>query len=269
MQKECYTIGPKDIEIDFIPVWISSESKFIRDAINEYPRTDDDVLNTLDSNIATTLARIFDAQAWVDHVESIQIEYPSHVVLKIKFRIPLAMVKSVEKEANYYPVDADGIVLPNEFFQDHQEILGKYLWIEGITSMPGSSVGDSWGDPLVSEAVLLAEHLQDDKDKFRLARIVVQRGDDKAETSNQYTLYTIDNQMIIWGTFPLPGNLGGTEDNKSRTLKAKMKKELFQKQEPKLACLRRLLKEYGDFSCVPENLKPINVSLIVNEFQQP
>lgn len=255
-----YLVGINDIRICATPDWIPAT--FIEEAFDRRPLVNDEVLNILDPRLGQKLALVFESHPWVERVESIRTEYPAHVLADVRFRKPVAFVAAPKEHyaEGAFPVDANGVLLPTDFFQKNQDLLNEFLWIEGIKSIPMGSYGDFWGDPLVAEAAMLAEFLMSDRPKLGLKKIVLLSGSD--EKSGQYNLYTEKGQKIRWGTFPMPVSLSGNRDASSREKFARIKKEIYQKQNPKLVKLCKMAQQYGSLDGIPEKERDLDVSML-------
>lgn len=255
-----YILNEHKVEVLSVPKWIPNDFKkyvfYFSNQINN------DSFNILDDGIANQVARAFECHPWVKQVESVKIRYPAHARLQIRFRDPVAFIETPgsEEKAGFL-VDSEGIVLPSEYFNEHQELLEKFFYVEGINTKPFSNnYGDTWGDHNVAEVSLLASFLAQDKEFLGLDRIEVKISEDGREL-NQYKIYTKKGLEIIWGTFPNPGNLKGEDDINNRERKEKLKRNLFEKQLFKLDRLRSLRGIHDkSLDNIPAKDRPVDLS---------
>lgn len=259
-ERKDYLVSLNDIEIRETPDWIPAT--FIEEAFDRRPLGKDEVLNILDPRLGQKLALVFESHPWVERVDSIRTEFPAHILADIRFRKPVAFVAAPKEHyaEGAFPVDANGVLLPTDFFQKNQQLLNEFLWIEGIKSIPMGSYGDFWGDPLVVEAAMLAEFLSSDRANLGIKKIVLLSGSD--EKSGQYNLLTEKGQKIQWGTFPMPVSLSGNRDAAAREKFTRLKKEVYQKQNPKLVKLCKMAQQYGSLDGVPEKERAFDVSML-------
>ncbi len=261
VNQQNYILTANNVKIESIPEWISPDFKdyvfYLR------IRTDKKPFNILDADIADQIGRTFERHPWVEQVESVKIAYPARAVLNIHFRDPVAFIETPgkDKKKSGFLVDSEGIVLPSEYFIIKQELLQKFFYIEGVNTKPFlKDYGENWGDHNVAEVALLASFLVQDKEFFDLDRIRVKISEDSRDL-NQYRIYTKKGLEIIWGSFPIPGNLQGENDIGSRERKENLKRNLFEKQLPKLDRLRSLRGSHDkSLDNIPAKERPVDVS---------
>lgn len=265
-QRPEYLVTLNNIRVLSPPEWIPAD--FVRESLQNNPELLNVQMTTLDSHLVKKLSMAFESHAWVRQVRTIEIQYPAQVTVDLEFRSPIAVVHVPEdasqgEEGGGSPVDADGILLPIEYFQQQEEFLYRFVWIMGITSKPVGTYGHEWGDQLVHEAAGLAEVLLNDMKNFSLRKIVVYKQDtEKGEEVGYYDLYTRHETRIIWGTFPMGGTLPSATRAGSLERFEITKKQVYPEQEKKLNYLRKLLEKYGSLDSVPDDQKPIDVSKI-------
>lgn len=255
-----YILNADKVDVMSVPQWIPADfKKYVFYFSNQ---VNNDSFNILDAEIANQVARAFECHPWVRQVESVKIRYPAHALLQIRFRDPVAFIETPGKEEKTgFLVDSEGTVLPSEYFSKHQDLLEKFFYVEGINTKPFSNnYGETWGDHNVAEVSLLAAFLVKDKEFLDLDRIEVKISEDERQL-NQYKIYTKKGLEVIWGSFPIPGNLRGEDDMNSRERKEKLKRNLFEKQQFKLDRLRALRGIHNkSLDNIPAKNRPVDLS---------
>lgn len=252
------------------PRWI--ESRFVQEALGKNPdlavlKTDAGTKSSFSIHtprLAKELAIAFESHPWTERVESIRLEYPAKITAKIVFRRPVAVVAAPKElysefSGGGFPIDANGVLLPVEYFQKDPALMYNYLWIEGITSAPMRSYGEPWNDPLVIEAAMFADYLRDVGQTMSIRRIIVREKPNR-EPGGLYDLVTIQGTRIYWGEFPLSGNLQAKNLGSSPTRFNKIKDAVVAAQENKISQLRMLVNQFGSLDAVPSDMKPIDLT---------
>ncbi|MDD3586137.1 MAG: hypothetical protein PHQ75_03045 [Thermoguttaceae bacterium] len=260
----------EDIHVLEPPQWV--ESRFVQEALATHPDLNSlkdgadgtSFLSIHTPDLVKKLTVAFEGHPWTQSVESIRLEYPAKVTVKIIFRRPVAVVavpKELYPEFNGggFPIDANGVLLPVGYFQEHDTLLYNYPWIEGITSAPMRSYGEPWNDPLVIEAAMLADYLRDIIQPMSIRRIRVREKPNK-EPGGLYDLETIQGTRIYWGEFPLSGNLQAKNLDSTPDRFNKIKDAVLRSQENKKSRMRWLVTEYKSLDAVPGDMKPIDLS---------
>lgn len=102
-----------------------------------------DKMSVVDESLPKKLREGFAKHRWVAQVEAVEITPPKHVVVKLKFRVPVLAVKVGD---GLRAVDSDGVLL-------HTNAPTQGLPIfEGTAKPPPSRAGLPWGDPNVEAA---------------------------------------------------------------------------------------------------------------------
>jgi hypothetical protein len=123
----------------------------------------------------------------------------------------------------FYPVDINGVLLPGRDFAPAD--LKRFPVIENVSSVPLGRVGEAWGDPVVSEAAVLAATLLESEpeqdswwQRLDLAAIVAPQRTalDSPIDDLEFELRTAGGSSIIWGRGP--GSLHPAELSTSRKL---------------------------------------------------
>ena len=157
-------------------------------------------LSLLDEELTEHIARAFTDHPWIAEVVQVKkSSFPSRVEVILKYREPVALV---EKRTGFFPVNADGILLPPEDFS-LAETAG-YLKITGVRSSPFSEPGETWNDPLVLAAARLASLLKHDWNSLDLKAIEVPpRSSTEIDLEQAVlTLISQGGSKIVWGKAP-------------------------------------------------------------------
>jgi len=154
----------------------------------------------------------FAANPWVQKVRKVQIKYPAEVYVDLDYRSPVCLVQ-VPGGAGSYPVDANGILLPTDYFTQGtaEEIAEKknaFLFVEGAPSNPIGSFGDPWGDPSVEKAAKIAALLGSDAKTRGIVsiKILIAQKENPAAVlwdppQPEFQLLTEDGRVFEWETF--------------------------------------------------------------------
>lgn len=197
-----YHIGPAQVVISPAPRWIPLDlttQVFERGGLASNESLQDPALS---ERIATA----FHAHPWIQKVVSVRKSFPSRIHVELVYREPVAMVRGID---GHYPVDRRGVLLPARDFSDAD--VERFPVIEGVASVPMGSLGDSWGDPVVSGAAELACILNKQKKDgtswwkdLDLASIVVPRRVALTDSADdlQYQIRTSGGSEILWGRGP-------------------------------------------------------------------
>ena len=273
---ERYLIGLKDIIVLSPPQWVPPT--LVKEAIQSDSKLQGKPLTILDKNLGNDLYRAFLLHPWVRNVRSIQLDYPPRVLVDLEFRTPIAIVETgstVEGEkvkSDIFQIDADGYLLPTDylkaFLSSDKTTVHDYLWILGADSTPVGACGQSWGDPVLDEAALLAEFLHEDISSLGIQQILIPPEEDsfskkidEPRDKTSYRLKTRNGKEIIWGTFPMQGVIASrNQPETSRLVYETQKANAFEKEVPKLDELKKLAKEFGSLDDLPEDRYPIDVS---------
>ena len=272
-QQDDYLLDRNDIVILSRPFWIPPTLE--GEAIQNDTKLHGKRMGLLDSSTGEDLVRAFQAHPWVRNVESVRLEYPARAVVSLEFRKPIAFVEHSSRMENgsvsraIYQVDADGFLLPNDYLtasvaSDPKSLYDR-LWIFGIASTPVGTYGQPWGDPILDEAVLLAEFLNDDFKALGIQKIVVPNEEkttekpmDQKREDLVYRLETVRGKEILWGTFPIKGVIAAR--NKSKAYYEELKREAWRKESPKLDYLKKLIADEGPLDALPGDRFPLDLS---------
>jgi hypothetical protein len=222
-QNSDYQLEVSQISINKPPHWVPHnlvEQMVIRAKL---PPT----LSLLDEELTERIALAFAEHPWIAEVVEVRkSSFPARVDVQLIYREPVALV---EKRTGFYPVSAEGILLPPEDFS-LAETAG-YLKITGVRSSPFSEPGKPWNDPLVESAAQLAGLLKHDWKSLDLKSIEVPpRSSDEIDLEQVvFALITRGGSIIVWGKAP---ELTASDELDS---------------EHKLEQLRNYFADYGSF----------------------
>lgn len=190
-QRSEYLLAAEAIEITPPPSHIRTDVKrqALRDGSLDAP------LSLLDEQLAARLAKAFSLHPWVAEVRRVAKTYPAKVTIELVYRQPVAMV---EVPGGFFPVDADGILLPSGDFTSLE--VRSYPRLSGIKSQPLGAVGTAWGDAAVAGGARIAATLDSVWRDLRLESIrYIQPPPTGADVQPYYALVTKEGTAIPWG----------------------------------------------------------------------
>ncbi|MDO4586945.1 MAG: hypothetical protein Q4C95_06555 [Planctomycetia bacterium] len=258
-----YQIGLKDIQIVSPPQWLAPT--FVKEAFESRPRFLNKPLNILAPDILERLALAFESHPFVNRVESIRIQYPPRVLVKLQFRNPVAFVViptlNSGLNSRIYMIDEDGYYL--SVYEGDSLTIPKHFQncsiIRGIKSVPISPIGEYWGDPLIYESAALASFLMKEQEALQIKNINVQLNE-LERIGGIYNLMTTAGTQIHWGTFPLNERLDYYKLEQTDSKAQAIREEVAEKQRLKLEYLKKLAEKYGSLDSVPLDQLPIDLS---------
>ena len=200
-QREEYLFKTREIEINPPPHWVPQE---LVEQVIEQSKLPESV-SLLDDRLTKTIAEAFGQHPWVESVERVAKSLPSRVSVELAYRRPVAMV---QVKQGFYPIDAQGILLPPRDFSiaDTQ----RYPMIVNVTTLPSGAAGTSWGDAGIIGSAQLAAVLTPHWKEFNLVTIEnpVPKTGQSASDDGVYHLYTRGGSRIVWGRAPGSGHPG-------------------------------------------------------------
>ncbi|HKD36320.1 MAG TPA: hypothetical protein VKB78_05950, partial [Pirellulales bacterium] len=118
---------------------------------------------------------------------------------EIIYRRPVVMV---EVPGGWYPVDAEGVLLPIDDFSPADA--RSYPLLSGVESSPIGGKGVKWGDAVVLGGAKLAECLAPLWSELGLGRIrwVKPAAGSDPSAPAMFELFTAAGNVILWGAAP-------------------------------------------------------------------
>ncbi len=207
--RDDYRLTAADISITAPPPWIHANVKAeaIHDGLSEAP------LSILDDGLVERIHSVFSLHPWVAKVQRVTKSHPAHVEVEIVYRRPVAMV---EVPGGWYPVDAEGVLLPIDDFSPADA--RSYPLLSGVESSPIGGAGVKWGDAVVFGGAKVAESLRPLWSEFALRKIRWAKpaaGSDPSAPA-MFELLTVGGNVILWGAAP------GTETSGEPTAQQKI-----------------------------------------------
>lgn len=207
-KRDEYRITAADVQVTPPPRWVPEN--FVSQALESggLPRE----MSLLDDTLVRRVAESFRRHPWVADVVLVKKSAADGVAVELKYRQPVAMVAVPE---GFYPVDAQGILLPPGDLSAADA--RRFPLIQNVTSRPAGSAGANWGDPAVLGAAKLAAVLQESPSgrdagwkRFQLAAIRLGRSSGSATSLDDtiLELATEGGSRIIWGRPPGTGHPG-------------------------------------------------------------
>ncbi len=209
LDRTLYALKLENIELTQQPPWIHTDLKnqVFRD--NRLSQ-----LSLLDPTASATIAHAFDAHIWIKHTNRVSKLSGGKVVVDVTYRRPAAMVYydqatssatgGVKGKGKCFPIDDEGVVLPSDEFAPEQ--VHDYLMIFAPNAAPAGAVGMAFGDPRISEALVLCKLLEHLRVQLRLACIHVEPDaiDQHLGGFNSWVMLiqTEDNREVLWGHAP-------------------------------------------------------------------
>jgi hypothetical protein len=199
--RDDYRLTAADISITPPPPWIHANvrAEVIHNALSGAS------LSILDDGLVERIHSVFSLHPWVAKVQRVTKSHPAHVEVELVYRRPVAMV---EVPGGWYPVDADGVLLPIDDFSPADA--RSYPLLSGIESSPIGGAGVEWGDVVVLGGAKIAESLGPLWSEFGLRKIRWAKpaaGSDSTAPA-QFQLLTAGGNAILWGAAPASETTG-------------------------------------------------------------
>ncbi len=214
-----YLVSPENIEVNSPPDWIAKD---ITAEVAEYLPAKS--LDIREPELTVRVARAFAMHPWVANVRSVRKRPPGRVIVELDFRRPIAVVEFVSKEGNcwLYPIDAEGVLLPPQDF--NQEQARKLCRINVGATMHAGPEGSAWGDSRVHGAARIAEILAPYWSRLGIYRIETRDKERLVAEENPtvYELVTRKGTRVPWGHCP------GEEEEREPNAEAKVERLLAQ-----------------------------------------
>ncbi len=208
-----YRLKRSDIHVPQTPHWVPTG--FVQQVLKQAEINDD--VSILDRELAERLGKAFERHPWVNGPVHVRVTIPARVDVSFSYRQPVAMVAIND---GFYPIDANGLLLPPEDFPPSE--IGRFPRIVGVGAPPNGTIGEAWGDERVTGAARLASVLGQYWEEFKLNSIEVPRRE-TAELKYdelQFVITTKGGSRIIWGRAPGHGHpLEVTDEQKVGRLK--------------------------------------------------
>lgn len=213
-----YRVRTRDISVPDLPRWVPIT--FVDQVIESADLPDE--VSVLEPDLAPRIADAFEQHPWVKKPVKVRVSVPARVEVSFDYREPVAMVSISD---GFYPVDAEGILLPPGDFPPSD--IHLYPRITGMTTPPLAGVGSAWGDDRVTAAARLAVVLFPYWSEWKLTSVEVppRSTADVVYEELRLVVNTEGGSRIIWGR--APGNdhpLEVTDDQKIGRLKSFLSK---------------------------------------------
>jgi hypothetical protein len=214
--REEYRLRAENIHLTDMPHWVPHD---LVNQVAEIENWERSPISLLEHSCCEHLADAFSRHPWVKEVEQVRLRPGARVEMAITFRKPVAMVEA--GSGKYYPVDADGILLPPADFS--RADVNRYPVIINPSTLPQGPAGSYWGDLMVLGAARLADRFQQPYDEqsthwehLNLAGIQLpSRATAELKIEDiQYQVLTKDGSRIVWGRAPgtdHPGELSAEQ----------------------------------------------------------
>lgn len=186
-----YRLPIEGIEISPPPEWIHADirAEALRDASLDPP------LNLLDDDLSEKLRKAFAMHPWVERVEFAQRK-ATGISVALRYRQPVCMV---EVKGGVFPVDAKGVLLPSQDFDEHDT--GRYPRLGGIDKADWAPPGVRCRDPRVLAGARVAETLANVWDGLELRRIE-STSSPGSRAEPKFDLVTRGGARVAWGHAP-------------------------------------------------------------------
>ncbi len=196
----------------------------------------------LQEDIAARIEHACRHEPWVQEVRAVRVQRDRTVFVDVTLRVPVTLLQMSE---GYYPLDAEGILLPPKDFSDDD--VGRLPVATGVSSLPTGPAGERWEDPVVLGACRIAELLVERREgvtrleRLGLKEIVLPRRESLNPSVSElnYELVSTGGSRIVWGAPP------GSEALEAST-------------EQKLARLEFYIEQYGCFE-IPKGPSRIDI----------
>jgi hypothetical protein len=188
-----YVLKPDDIKFTEAPPWVPRT--FLRQVVREGGLAE--TLSLLDGRLVDDIAAAFQKHPWVDHVVSVQKEFPHRVTVVLEYRKPAAFVVT---QTERFAIDKHAVLLPPP---DLPPAEGEFPVIANARSTPPTEAGTEWHDHTIEDAAKIADVLGPSWKKLQLHAIEIPNLPENAKPADAvYSLRTTGGSRIIWGRAP-------------------------------------------------------------------
>lgn len=207
LDRALYSLTAERLDVTPQPDWIPGN---VKDEVLSSGALAD--ISLLDRQATSSIARAFDSHPWVQETVLVEKSAGGHVRVRLTYRKPLALIfcqptseseqnEPLKSKAGFYAVDENGMVLPSDGFVVKSEKDYFLVFTEG--AKPPSIAGAAFGDPKISQALLLCKLLEPVRQTWALRSIHVQT-DPTPSTAQPWILgiVTFNKQQIVWGHAP-------------------------------------------------------------------
>ncbi|MCL2303829.1 MAG: hypothetical protein FWC43_00635 [Planctomycetaceae bacterium] len=243
LHSEKYRLAPERFHLSEPPPWIPTT--LVHDALTAAKLGPQE--SVLDAELPEKLAAAFAANPWIERVRKVQIRYPAEVYVELDYRSPVCLVE-LPNGNGFYPVDANGILLPPNYFmqgseEEIAEKMNAFPYVVGTPSNQIGSLGDPWGDSSVEKAAKIAAMLGSDAKIGGVASIrILAEPRDGSFTIRwnapppEFQLVATNGRVFHWGTFEFSPKNPHLPDLK---------------EEAKLETFRKLISVHGTLDQFP------------------
>ncbi len=207
LDRALYSLSAERLDVTPQPDWIPGN---VKDEVLSSGALAD--VSLLDRQATSSIARAFDSHPWVQETVLVEKAAGGHVRVRLTYRKPLALVfcqpttetdqnEPLKSKAGFYAVDENGMVLPSDGFVVKSEKDYFLVFTEG--AKPPSIAGAAFGDPKITQALLLCKLLEPVRQTWALRSIHVQ-ADPTPSSAQPWILgiVTFNKQQIVWGHAP-------------------------------------------------------------------
>ncbi|GIW96258.1 MAG: hypothetical protein KatS3mg110_4299 [Pirellulaceae bacterium] len=181
------------------PPWIDAATNVKADVLRDATLHQ---ITLWDDQAVLRVARAFELHPWVRRVVRASKQPPGVIHVELEYRRPIALVEVLFNDVlSYEPVDADGVILPEDLFHRRPELVDDYLKITVDYALPTVPVGAVWNDERVTGAARLAALLENHWKAWALSRIAVS-ADLAVDRHPVFELRTRGLSRIRWGHAP-------------------------------------------------------------------
>ncbi|MEM9827808.1 MAG: hypothetical protein AAF958_14550 [Planctomycetota bacterium] len=199
MRREFVGIDPASIQI-------SPPPRQIRSSIVEtvYSDTGMQQVSLLDPDSTARIAAAFSMHPWVRQVTSVRKLPGGSIDVRVRYRRPVAMVRvrmpsSDEQVPYFFPVDGEGVLLPNYDFAARET--EDFIHIEVPDAFTYRNLGTPFGDPRVEAAAALADVLSPHRESLSI-QAIVWYPESRDGGVPQFEVRLADRGRFFWGSPP-------------------------------------------------------------------
>lgn len=215
-------VGRQFFSLEQSQIVLTEQPEYIRSDISKhvFATTGLSELSLLDSQATARVAQAYATHPWISKVIRVCKKTGGTIEIQVQYRQPVAMVLFYSDHPEvqgwaYDPVDAEGLVLPQEDF--NQDDTRQYLIIRIPNVYSTGTPGFPFGDSRVAAAARVAAVLADFRERFELREIRLASSADSDPLHPSFELVTQSGKTIVWGSAP------GDERTGERPALAKVK----------------------------------------------
>lgn len=174
-------------------------------------------VSLLEPNLSRDISLALENHPWVRKARLVRLTNEPALQALIEYRVPVAFVRT---QQGYYPIDAEGVILPLGDFTETD--FSRLPWILNATEPANPQPGEKWELPAIEAAAEIAGILTPEGNMerywkhFRLTGILLPAATNESLLPEEMTfeLLTAGGSRVVWGRPPGHDDLEPTPEQK-------------------------------------------------------